>query len=128
MFVKSVKNNTKNRKKYTKTEEKVMKNEKNNTENVTIFKRQPRLYDPAAVDEYIAKALNSGDVYDEDVIPGGLIDTYILYYYGDIIEVFEETYINCYSSAYKRHIYRKGLPKRYIEELERLEEEEAAEY
>ena len=53
-----------------------------------------------------------------DVIEGCLLDNYIIYHDGGIIEVFEEKYLNEWSSCYIRHIYRKGLPKRFVDMLE----------
>ena len=81
------------------------------------MKRQ-KLYDVKSVWEYIKQ-------YEYmDVIEGSLIDTYILYHDGGITEVWEETYLNEWSSAYVRHIYRKGLPARFIEALEAQEVEQ----
>lgn len=50
-----------------------------------------------------------------DWLEGTLLDTMIIYHAEDLIEVFEETYLNEWSSAYQRHIYRKGLPKRFAD-------------
>lgn len=81
--------------------------------------RRQKLYDPKAVWDYIRTV---GET-DLDVIEGSLIDTYILYHDGGVTEVWEETYLNEWSSAYIRHIYRKGLPARFIEALEAQEVE-----
>ena len=54
-------------------------------------------------------------------IEGCLLDTMIIYHRDDLIEVFEETYLNEWSSAYVRHIYKKGLPARFIDALEAQE-------
>lgn len=83
--------------------------------------RKQKLYDPASVMEYVNTVCA-----DLDVIEGSLIDTYILYHDGGITEVWEETYLNEWSSAYVRHIYKAGLPARFvrmIEEQERYYEE-----
>lgn len=56
-----------------------------------------------------------------DIIEGSLLDTYIIYHSEDLIEVFEETYVNAWSSDYTRHIYKKGLPARFIKALEEQE-------
>lgn len=76
-----------------------------------------KLYGLETVNKYINSIIDSVDI---DVITGSLIDTYIIYHFdANIIEVFEEKYINCWSSAYIRHIYKKGLPKRFIQALEK---------
>lgn len=81
--------------------------------------RKQKLYTLAAVSEYV----NSFEYIPMDVIPGALIDTMILYH-PNVTEVFEETYINEWQSAYRRHIYKRDLPKRFVKALETLEEEE----
>lgn len=80
--------------------------------------RKQKLYTLAAVSEYV----NSFGYIPMDTIPGSLIDTVILYH-PNVIEVFEETYINEWQSAYRRHIYKRDLPKRFVKALEALEEE-----
>jgi hypothetical protein len=82
--------------------------------------RNTKLYGLDTVEEYIRKCET---ICDMDILDGCLIDTYILYHDSGVIEVFEETYLNEWSSAYVRHIYRKGLPKRFIEALEEQERE-----
>lgn len=85
--------------------------------------RNTRLYGLDTVEEYIR---NCETIADMDIIEGALIDTYILYHDFDgveVVEVFEDKYLNEWSSAYIRHIYRKGLPKRFIEALEEQERE-----
>lgn len=82
--------------------------------------RNTRLYGLDTVEEYIRKC---DTVYGIDILQGCLIDTYILYHENGVIEVFEEKYLNEWSSAYIRHIYRKGLPKRFTEALEEQERE-----
>ena len=85
--------------------------------------KNTRKYDPQAVWDYI-NTITGGDHPEMiDVIEGTLIDTYILYHDGGITEVWEETYLNEWSGAYVRHIYRKGLPARFIEALEAQEVE-----
>lgn len=86
--------------------------------------RNTKLYGLKAVEDYIDKNYDFENIVDIDVLEGGLIDTYILYHGCGIVEVFEETYLNEWSSAYVRHIYRKGLPKRFVEALEEREREE----
>lgn len=82
--------------------------------------RNTNLYSLASVDAYIE---NCESVIGMDIIEGGLIDTMILYHECGAIEVFEERYLNEWSSAYVRHIYRSGkLPKRFIEALEAQED------
>lgn len=73
--------------------------------------RNKKLYSPEAVYEYIERAANEGAMID--ALPGSLIDTYILEHAGGVFEIWEETYLNCWSSAYTRHIYKKGLPARW---------------
>lgn len=80
--------------------------------------RNTRLYGLAPVENYIREC---DTVADMDVIEGGLLDTYVLYHDCGIIEIFEEVYLNEWSSAYARHIYRKGLPKRWVNALEAIE-------
>ena len=82
--------------------------------------RNTRLYGLDTVEEYIR---NCETIADMEVIEGALIDTYILYHDFGVVEVFEDKYLNEWSSAYIRHIYRKGLPKRFIEALEEQERE-----
>lgn len=77
--------------------------------------KNTRFYSLDTVDSYIS---NCETITGIDVLEGSLIDTYILYHDFGVIEVFEETYLNCWSSAYARHIYRKGLPKRFTAALE----------
>ena len=80
------------------------------------MKRTQKLYSLQAVDNYV---LSLSDV-DTDIIPGLLIDTIIIYH-DNITEVFEETYLNAWDSAYIRHIYRAGLPKRFTKALQAME-------
>lgn len=82
--------------------------------------RNTKLYGLNTVEEYIRKC---DTVYGIDMLQGCLIDTYILYHDCGVIEVFEEKYLNEWSSAYIRHIYRKGLPKRFVNALEEQERE-----
>lgn len=70
-----------------------------------------KLYSLSAADNYIQKVSN--ELLDIITIPGSLLDTYILIHISGVVEVLEETYLNCWSSAYKRHIYRKRIPTRY---------------
>lgn len=77
--------------------------------------RNIKLYGYDAVTTYIGQCPT---IYGVDTIPGCLLDTYVLYHECGVIEVFEETYLNEWSSAYVRHIYRKGLPKRLVKALE----------
>ena len=77
-----------------------------------------------AVNNYINKLPYA----EMEIIEGCLLDTLVVYHDG-IIEVFEEKYLNEWSSCYIRHIYRKGLPKRFVEALEeqyRIEDERDA--
>ena len=76
--------------------------------------RNVNRYGLDTVEDYIR---NCKTICDIDVIRGCLIDTYICYHDFDVIEVFEETYLNEWSSCYVRHIYRKGLPKRFRDML-----------
>lgn len=76
--------------------------------------RRQKLYDVKAVWEYIKQFEYM------DVIEGSLIDTYILYHDNGVIEVWEETYLNEWSSAYIRHIYKAGLPEKFINALEEV--------
>ena len=68
------------------------------------------VYGFEAVNRYME---NCNTVIDIDVIEGCLLDTFILYHENGVEEVFEETYLNEWSSGYTRHIYRKGLPRRF---------------
>lgn len=80
-----------------------------------------RIYTATAVDKY----LNDNGLFVDEIIDGCLLDTLIIYHDNGITEIFEETYINEWSSGYARHIYRKGMPKRFIEALEKQEAERA---
>lgn len=60
---------------------------------------------------------NCDTVIDVDIIDGCLLDTFIVYHDSGVIEVFEEAYLNEWSSAYARHIYRAGLPSRFVTAL-----------
>lgn len=82
--------------------------------------RNTRRYGWDTVNRYIREC---DTITGIDTIEGCLIDTYILYHECGVIEVFEETYLNEWSSAYVRHIYRKGLPRRFRDALEREERE-----
>ena len=81
-----------------------------------MAKRYQKKYAPEAVWQYVNQ-INA----EMDILQGCLIDTYILYHDGGVIEVWEEKALNEWSSAYVRHIYRKGLPARFIEALEEQE-------
>ena len=72
-----------------------------------------KLYSLSAVDEYIEKY----NLIVDDIIEGCLLDTLIIYHDNGITEIFEETYLNCWSSAYTRHIYKKGMPERFQDAL-----------
>lgn len=76
--------------------------------------RNSKRYGLSTVEEYVR---DCPTICGIDVIEGCLIDTLILYHDFGAIEVFEETYLNEWSSAYVRHIYRKGLPKRFEDAL-----------
>lgn len=78
-----------------------------------------RIYTAAAVDKY----LNDNGLFVDDIIDGCLLDTLIIYHDNGIIEIFEETYLNTWSSGYTRHIYRKGMPQRFIKAMEKQEQE-----
>lgn len=85
-----------------------------------------KMYSLEAVEKYLSQ-LNSPDLY---TLPGTLLDSYIIYH-GFAIEIIEAIYINSWSSAYTRHIYRKRIPKRIfgwinwlISEADSPEEEE----
>lgn len=82
------------------------------------MKKHQKKYDPKSVWEYVNQ-INA----EMDILEGSLIDTYILYHDGGVIEVWEETYLNEWSSAYIRHIYKAGLPARFEEALEAQERE-----
>lgn len=70
------------------------------------------------------KYFTSLENIDSDVIEGCLIDTVIIYHSSGTIEVFEETALNTWQSAYARHIYKSGkLPKRFKAALEEQAEE-----
>ena len=73
-----------------------------------------KYYTLAAVENYIS-TLADREILE---IPGTLLDTYIINH-GHIIEILEVKGLNEWSSAYTRHIYRKRVPKRFIEWLER---------
>lgn len=73
-----------------------------------------KYYTLAAVENYIS-TLADREILE---IPGALLDTYIINH-GNIIEILEVKALNSWSSAYTRHIYRKRVPKRFIEWLER---------
>lgn len=86
-----------------------------------------KMYSLAAVEKYLA-TLEDKDIME---IPGSLLDNYIIYH-GYAIEIIEEKYLNAWSSAYVRHIYRKRIPKSYFGWLNWLisesESTEEAEY
>ena len=68
-----------------------------------------KLYDDKAVEEYITKQ----DLWEcTEIVQGSLVDNYFIFHDNNVIEVFEERYLNAWASALARHIYRKGLPKR----------------
>lgn len=73
-----------------------------------------RLYSASAVENYLEK----NNLFIDDIIEGCLLDTYILYHADNCIEVFEAIATGAWSSAYARHIYRKGLPERFTKALE----------
>lgn len=75
--------------------------------------RKQKLYTLEAVNNYMSML---GEMA-LDVIEGCLLDTYVIYHDGGVVEVFEETALNEWNSAYVRHIYRKGLPKRFVDAL-----------
>lgn len=79
-----------------------------------MARRNARLYTLDAVNKYMESL---GEVA-LDVIEGTLLDDLIIYHAPDCIEVFEAVYLNEWSSAYARHIYRKGLPKRWLDALD----------
>lgn len=87
--------------------------------------RNVNRYGLDTVEEYMDK---NGYWDIAEVIEGVLLDNIIIWHDSGIVEVFEEVYQNCWSSAYIRHIYRKGLPKKWERALEeeyaRLEREE----
>lgn len=77
--------------------------------------KNTKLYSMEAVDNY----MESCGLWDiAEVIEGCLLDNIIIWHDGGIVEVFEEQYLNCWSSAYVRHVYRKGLPARWERALE----------
>lgn len=78
------------------------------------MKKLKKLYSLAAVETYINSLADSADI---DIIPGALIDTYVIHHDNGTTEIFEETYLNCWSSAYARHIYKKRIPNRFINAL-----------
>lgn len=67
------------------------------------------------VEEYMDK---NGYWNIAETIEGCLLDNIIIWHDGGIVEVFEEEYLNEWSSCYIRHIYRKGLPKKWERALE----------
>lgn len=74
-----------------------------------------RLYSMDTVDNY----MESCGLWDiAEVIEGCLLDNIIIWHDGGVVEVFEEQYLNCWSSAYVRHVYHKGLPARWERALE----------
>ena len=73
--------------------------------------KNTKIFSYEAVTRYME---NCNTIVDIDVIEGCLLDTFVLYHESGIEEVFEEAYLNEWSSGYARHIYRKGLPKRFI--------------
>lgn len=83
------------------------------------MKRQPKLYSLTALQDYLKKVET---VTDMEIIEGCLLDNYILWHGEDIIEIFEEVATTCWTSGYARHIYRKGLPKKWLAILEENEE------
>ena len=86
--------------------------------------RNTKRYTLEAVNNYMSTL----EAINLDVIEGCLIDTYIIYHDCGIVEVFEEKYLNEWSSCYIRHIYRKGLPKRFVDMLEEQDMRELYEH
>lgn len=87
--------------------------------------RNTKLYGMEAVDDYMER----GNFWNCcETIEGVLLDNIIIWHADGTVEVFEERYLNCWSSAYVRHIYRKGLPKMWEQALDderaRLEAED----
>ena len=92
--------------------------------------RNRKVYKPSVVWDYIAGLCEEGEAID--TIEGVLTDSYIVYHSPEFIEVWEEVALNEWSSGYHRHVYRKGLPRKWVEaieeyflEKEREEEENA---
>lgn len=74
-----------------------------------------KIYDYKVVEDYISKI----DMWEStEIIEGVLVDTYIIFHPNNVVEVFEETYLNCWSSGLTRHIYKNGLPKKWAVALE----------
>lgn len=72
--------------------------------------RNVNRYGLDTVEEYMDK---NGYWNIAEVIEGCLLDNIIIWHDNGIVEVFEEQYLNGWSSCYIRHIYRKGLPKKW---------------
>lgn len=71
-------------------------------------------YSMEAVNEYMDRRVFGILPFDE--IPGTLLDTYIIYH-ADALEVFQETPLNEWSSAYTRHVYRSRKPVPVLNEI-----------
>lgn len=77
-----------------------------------------KLYSRDSVERYITK----NRLWDSvEIIEGCLIDSYVIYH-ESVIETFEESYINEWSSGLERHIYREGLPKRISDAINAMYE------
>ena len=71
-----------------------------------------RLYSLSAVENYI-RTLENVDI---TCLEGCLLDTFFINH-GNAIEWLEVVPLNEWSSAYKRHVYKKRVPKKCIKGL-----------
>ena len=85
--------------------------------------RNKRIYDPKAVYEYI-NTITDDHPEMLDIIEGSLVDTYILYHDGGVTEVWEETYLNEWSSGLTMRRFT-NLSQRQKDIIERIEAGEA---
>lgn len=75
-----------------------------------------RLYSLKAAEDYVSKCAAAGKQIES--IAGSLLDDYIIIHEA-AIEILEAQYLNVWSSAYVRHIYRKRSPKGYLDSIAR---------
>lgn len=76
------------------------------------------VYTLEAVYNYLDKLPETAEIFQ---IPGSLADHFIIFH-GFAVEVFNEKYINPWSSGIVRHIYRERIPGSVYEFIENAAE------
>ena len=72
------------------------------------------LYSIDAVNEYVSSLWGKNGVEAIFTVAGCLCDSYVIDH-GHAVEVLQECYLNEWSSAYVRHVYRKRVPRVVID-------------